>query len=190
MKKMKLFRLPCQMISSEEIENASKVFSLSIPTLMKYQRSFEQHVNSDVIRNYLSIVTEPFKDIYTNSNVCGFSPVGQEWEVCFPATSPISVNVSSCGNPYILINLNLFPNLPFNERILSLGHENVHLKQMEEGRLIINGSKVLWEGDDWSERYIEAQKKLVLENHQELYRALPWEVEAYAFEEKLRDELR
>ncbi|MEZ9706534.1 hypothetical protein AB4565_18275, partial [Vibrio breoganii] len=58
-----------------------------------------------------------------------------------------------------------------------------------KGRLQLRGTKVIWEEEDWSERYEKAQTKLIIENNQDLYRALPWELEAYEFEDKVRKQL-
>ncbi|MEZ9706389.1 hypothetical protein AB4565_17560, partial [Vibrio breoganii] len=131
---MKLFRLPKQYVNSDELEQASHLLNLDTPTLLKYQREFEQQVNSKSVRDCLAKAVEPFCEIFTESIVCGFIPDGEEWAVCFTSTSVASVNMSSCGTPYVLINLNLFLNISFNERLLVLAHENVHLKQIEKGR--------------------------------------------------------
>ncbi|WP_153914169.1 hypothetical protein [Shewanella sp. TC10] len=186
---MKLFKLPQQNISTEELQTASEAYGLNQSVLLKYQRDFELHVNSERITNCLSAVIEPFKELIPNSSICGFAPLDEDWGRLFPATSPISVNTSTCGTTYILINLNLFPNMTINEQILSLAHENVHLQQVEDGRLKMGVNFLEWEGEDWYKRYVSAQTKNTLENDQTLYRKLPWEVEAYAFEDNLKKQL-
>ncbi|MBM5275256.1 hypothetical protein HYN57_13665 [Vibrio parahaemolyticus] len=183
---MHFYTLPEEHITDHVLDMASKAFNLPHKELITLQRDYEAHVNSDLVVNTLKHVLIPLKDFLEGVEVCGYAPVGRDWEKLFPQNSPLSVNVSPTGVAYMLFNLNLFPNLEFWDQFISIQHEKVHLKQVKNGRLSIAPNCVVWEGEDWSERYLTAQTKLINENDQTLYRALPWEVEAYTHEEHIR----
>lgn len=186
---MNIFVLPEHKPSEEELISASEFFNLSSDTLLEYQRDYEEHVNSEEVRLLLGSVLEPFSEILSQINVCGYAPANQKWESCFATTSVASISVTHSGEPYMMINLNLFTHLDLLEKITTLAHEKVHLRQILEGRLKMISTQVIWEGEDWSEEFLKAQKKSTISNDQTLYRSLPWEVEAYKKEEEIRIKL-
>lgn len=187
---MEIFHLPKQEITDEDLAISASFFDLKPEVLLEYQLAFEEHVNSPSIQNTLKAVLQPLEeaiDILTGDiRICGYAPVGQPWEECFATTSILGVMTSTCGTSYLLINLNLFTHLSVIDKIVSIAHEKVHLKQIKDGRLSISSTNLIWEGEDWSERNVLAKQAQISNDDQTAYRNLPWEKEAYAFEDKFR----
>ncbi len=71
----------------------------------------------------------------------------------------------------------------------TLVHELVHFSQYQEGRLKMVGNDTFWLGENWSERFYDAQVESFTKGNREAYLNLPWEIEAREKEEELRRKL-
>jgi len=178
--------------SENDLNEGAGMFGESKGKIIEHCKSFVEHINSNEIVSLIKTLLDiaVVNSIIKDTPVCGYdTDQDTGWGKYFPSGQVVAVDVDENSVPYIMVNIRLFCQIPTQKKLISLVHEMVHVEQFRSKRMQKVSGNIFWLGDNWNEEFNRAQQELIVNDNDQLYRKLPWEVEAYYLENKFEEKL-